>query len=83
MQLLRHLTGRRCLSEALQARSEFYGPTLWSSTAGCPQRSEGTRVAGSSFFCFLFFDEAKKRKSPAVRQAASKSQYKNKREITH
>ena len=32
MQLLRHLTGRSCLSEALQARSEFCGPTLWSST---------------------------------------------------
>jgi len=30
------------------------------STAGCPQRSEGSQVAGSPFFCLLFFGEAKK-----------------------
>lgn len=61
---LRDLTGRSCLNGAALPRSEFCGPALGSSTAGCPKRSGGTRVAGSSFFWFLFFDEAKKRNSP-------------------
>ena len=69
---LRDLTGRSCLNGAAQPRSEFCGPTLGSSTAGCPERSAGTRVAGLPSFA-SFSWERKKRKSPAARQAASKT----------
>ena len=33
------------------------------STAGCPQRSEGTQTAGSPFLCLLSFGEAKESES--------------------
>ena len=36
------------------------------STAGCPQRSEGTQAPGSPFFSLGFFGETKKSKSPAA-----------------
>jgi hypothetical protein len=36
------------------------------STAGCPQRSEGTQAPGSPFFSLGFFGETKKCKSPAA-----------------
>jgi len=66
---LRHLTGRSCLNGAAQPRSEFCGPTLGSSTAGCPlgicaAKPKGTRVAGCSFLCLLSFEQAKESKSP-------------------
>ena len=38
---------------------------LDASTAGCPQRSEGTQRVGSPFFWVSFFGEAKKSTSPA------------------
>jgi hypothetical protein len=58
--LLRDLTGRSCLNGATQERSEFCGPTLGSSTAGCPERSAGTRVAGcASLLTFLHKQESK------------------------
>ena len=38
---------------------------LGASTAGCPQRSEGTQPVGSPFFGVLFFGETKKSASPA------------------
>ena len=46
-------------------RSEFCGPPPESSTAGCPQRSEGTQTVGSPFLCLLSFGEAKESESPA------------------
>ena len=50
------------LSEPKASSSET---PLLSSTAGCPQRSEGTQTIGSPFFSLGFFGEAKKSKSPA------------------
>ena len=52
--------GCACLSAASFARTP---PEA--STAGCPERSAGTRTVGSPFFCFLFFGETKKSESPA------------------
>jgi len=46
-------------------RSEFPRTPPEASTAGCPERSAGTRTVGSPFFCLLFFGEAKKSESPA------------------
>ncbi len=48
-------------------RSELFLTPAGPSTAGCPQRSEGTQEPGSPFFCLLFFGEAKKSESPAGR----------------
>ena len=48
-------------------RSEFCGPPPESSTAGCPQRSEGTQTVGSPFLCLLSFGEAKESESAAGR----------------
>jgi hypothetical protein len=50
------IRARDCLSAAGASSSET--PPA-SSTAGCPQRSEGTQTAGSPFFWVLFFGEAK------------------------
>ena len=55
--------GRSCLSATKW--SEFCGPPLSPSTAGCPQRSGGTQTAGSPFLCLLSFGEAKESRSPA------------------
>ena len=41
-------------------RSEFCGPPPESSTAGFPQRSEGTQTVGVAFLCLLSL--AKQRK---------------------
>ena len=38
---------------------------LLASTAGCPQRNEGSQTIGSPFFSLGFFGDAKKSKSPA------------------
>jgi len=54
--------GRSCLSGA--QRSEFCGPPLSPSTAGCPQRSGGTQTAGSPSFAYFSWRD-KKSKSPA------------------
>ena len=51
----RRIRARDCLSEASSS-----GTPAGPSTAGCPQRSEGTQTVGSPFFCLLFFGEAKK-----------------------
>ena len=51
----------RCLSR----RRVCAGPRLNASTAGCPQRSGGTRTVGSPFLCLLSFGEAKESESPA------------------
>ena len=52
------------LFERLQSASLSKTP-LDASTAGCPQRSEGTQPAGSLFCGDLFFGETKKSASPA------------------
>ena len=52
------------LFERLQSAS-LSKTSLDASTAGCPQRSEGTQAAGSPFFGDLFFGETKKSASPA------------------
>ena len=62
--LLRELTRRSCSSEALQARNEFCGAACCWSTAGCPQRSEGTRAVGGASFAY-FACTSKKSRSPA------------------
>jgi hypothetical protein len=49
----------------LSERSEFCETPRNPSTAGCPQRSEGSQTVGSPFFCLRFFGEAKKSRSPA------------------
>jgi len=51
-------------SDCLSVASSSSTP-LSASTAGCPQRSEGTRTIGSPFFWVLFFGDAKKSASPA------------------
>ena len=53
------------LFERLQSASSRAKPRLDASTAGCPQRSEGTQAVGPPFFGDLFFGETKKRASPA------------------
>jgi len=57
------IRARVCLSDA--KRREFSETPPKPSTAGCPQRSEGTQRVGSPFFWVLFFGEAKKSASPA------------------
>ena len=67
--------GQADQGRALFERSEFARTPLGLSTAGCPQRSEGTLTVGSPFFCLLFFGEAKKSEAAAgriPRPAASK-----------
>ena len=54
------IRARDCLSEASSSETP-----LDASTAGCPQRSEGTQRVGSPFFWVRFFGEAKKSTSPA------------------
>ena len=56
------IRARDCLSAAGASSSET---PLAASTAGCPQRSGGTRPAGSPFLCLLSFGEAKESESPA------------------
>ena len=56
------IRARDCLSAAGASSSET---PLDASTAGCPQRSEGTQRVGSPFFWVRFFGEAKKSTSPA------------------
>jgi len=46
-------------------RSEFARTPPEASTAGCPQRSGGSRTVGSPFLCLLSFGEAKESESPA------------------
>jgi hypothetical protein len=46
-------------------RSEFCETPRNASTAGCPQRSEGSQTVGSPFLCLRSFGEAKESKSPA------------------
>ncbi len=48
-------------------QSEFRSAASRSSTAGCPERSAGTRPVGPPFFCLLFFGGAKKSKCAAGR----------------
>ena len=50
-----------CLSEA-----SLSSTPAGLSTAGCPQRSEGTQTVGSPFFGLPYFGEAKKGESPAA-----------------
>ena len=58
MPMLRALTHCGCLNGAPQARSEFRNAAPGPSTAGCPQRSGGTREVGSPFFgSFLWRDK--------------------------
>jgi len=54
--------GRSCLSATKW--SEFCGPPLSPSTAGCPERSAGTQTAGSPSFAYFSWRD-KKSKSPA------------------
>ena len=68
MAALRALTRCGCLSGApFGARSEFRSAAPRPSIAGCPQRSEGTRQAGSPFLCLLSFGEAKESRCAAGR----------------
>ncbi len=48
-------------------QSEFRSAAPRSSTAGCPQQSEGTRPVGPPFFCLRFFGGAKKSRCAAGR----------------
>ena len=57
------IRARVCLSDA--KRREFSETPAKLSTAGCPQRSEGTQPAGSLFLGLLSFGEAKESESPA------------------
>ena len=57
------MRARVCLSDA--KRREFSETPTKLSTAGCPQRSEGTQPAGSLFLGLLSFGEAKESESPA------------------
>ena len=57
------MRARVCLSVA--KRREFSETPTKLSTAGCPQRSEGTQPAGSLFLGLLSFGEAKESESPA------------------
>ena len=57
----RRIRARACLSAA-----SLHETPAGLSTAGCPQRSGGTRTVGSPFFSLGFFGEAKKSKSPAA-----------------
>ena len=54
------IRARDCLSEASSSETP-----LDASTAGCPQRSEGTQPVGSLFLGLLSFGEAKESESPA------------------
>ena len=54
------IRARDCLSEASSSETPLHA-----STAGCPQRSEGTQPAGSLFLGLLSFGEAKESESPA------------------
>ncbi|TAJ66620.1 MAG: hypothetical protein EPO53_06040, partial [Variovorax sp.] len=66
--------GRSCLSATKW--SEFCGPPLSPSTAGCPQRSGGTQTAGSPFLWLLSFGEAKESDSPAGARPGQQPQQK-------
>jgi hypothetical protein len=55
-------------------RSEFARTPPEASTAGCPQRSGGTRTVGSPFLCLLSFGEAKESESPAGARPGSRPQ---------
>ena len=57
----RRIRARACLSAASLHETPA-GP----STAGCPQRNEGTQTAGSPFLGLLSFGEAKESESPAA-----------------
>ena len=57
------MRARVCLSDA--KRREFSETPAKLSTAGCPQRSEGTQPVGSLFLGLLSFGEAKESESPA------------------
>ena len=57
------IRARVCLSDA--KRREFSETPAKLSTAGCPQRSEGTQPVGSLFLGLLSFGEAKESESPA------------------
>ena len=57
----RRIRARDCLSAA-----SLHETPAGLSTAGCPQRSGGTRTVGSPFFSLGFFGEAKKSESPAA-----------------
>ena len=57
------IRARVCLSDA--KRREFSETPTKLSTAGCPQRSEGTQPVGSLFLGLLSFGEAKESESPA------------------
>ena len=57
------IRARVCLSDA--KRREFSETPAKLSTAGCPQRSEGTQPVGSLFLGLLSFGEAKESESAA------------------
>ena len=57
------IRARVCLSDA--KRREFSETPTKLSTAGCPQRSEGTQPVGSLVLGLLSFGEAKESESPA------------------
>ena len=57
------IRARVCLSDA--KRREFSETPAKLSTAGCPQRSEGTQPVGALFLGLLSFGEAKESESPA------------------
>ena len=69
------IRARVCLSDA--KRREFSETPPKPSTAGCPQRSEGTQRAGSPFFWVRFFGEAKKSTSPAGARPGLRPQQKH------
>ena len=62
---LRALACCGCSNGAAQQQSEFRSTAPRPSIAGCPQRSGGTRQAGSPFLCLLSFGEAKESRSAA------------------
>ena len=70
--LLRELACCGCLNAESEANAVSSAALPLACTAGCPERSAGTRTAGSPFFCVLFFGrrsggEAKKRMCAAGR----------------
>ena len=54
----------RRITESDFERSESSSTPAGPSTAGCPQRSEGTQTIGSPFLCLLSFGEAKESELP-------------------
>ena len=71
--------GRSCLSGT--KCSEFCGPPLSPSTAGCPQRSGGTQTAGSPSLWLLSLGETRESDSPAGARPGQQPQQKRSKKI--